>query len=105
MDLRKFFSKNLVTGSSNIEEEANPSTSMACATESCEDGFDKTDESLQPHKKKPRLTPCEKKKVYKSQLSYKPEWEKKYPWVFCTDPKEGMFCRTCQKWGAPPAGW
>ena len=76
MDLRKFFSKNLVTGSSKIEEEANPSTLMACATQSCEDGVDEMVESLQPHKKKPRLTPCEKKKVYKSQLSYKPEWQK-----------------------------
>ena len=101
MDLRKYFSKDsnkdLVTGS-NIEEEANSSTLLACATQSCEDAVvDETDESLQPHRKKSRLTPCEKKKVYKSQLSIKPEWEKKYPWVFSTNPKEGMFCRTCQK--------
>ena len=76
MDLRKFVSKDLVTGSSNIDEDANPSTLMACATQSCEDGVDETDESLQPHRNKPCLTPCENKKVYKSQLSYQPEWEK-----------------------------
>ena len=52
MDLRKYFTKDsnkdLVTGS-NIEEEANPSLSLACATQSCEDAaVDETDQSLQP---------------------------------------------------------
>ena len=38
-----------------MEEEANPSTLMACATQSCEDDVDKMDESLQPRKNKPRF--------------------------------------------------
>ena len=44
-----------------------------------------------------------KKLVYKSRLSYKKDWEKIYPWVYCTDPKEGMFCRVCQSFGRPSA--
>ena len=42
--------------------------------------------------------------MYKSKLSYKKEWESKYPWVTCELPSDGMFCSTCQKWGSPPAG-
>ena len=53
------------------------------------------DESLKPQRKK--KSSSDKKKINKSQLSYTPEWEIKYPWVFCTNPKEGMFCHTCQK--------
>lgn len=98
MALRKYFV-------SKSREEAGPSTSQACATQSPEDA-DVVDEPemLQPQKKRPHLTPSEKKRAYKSQLSYKPEWEKKYAWVYCTDPNKGMFCRVCQKWGTPPAG-
>ena len=92
MDLRKYFSKDsskhLVTGS-NTEKETNPSTSLACATQLSEDAVvDETDESLQPQRKKPRLTPCEKKKVYKSQLSYKPKWEKSTHGSFALIPKK-----------------
>ena len=29
-------------------------------------------------------------------------WEKVYPWVQCEDPKVGMFCTICKKWGWPP---
>ena len=25
-----------------------------------------------------------------------------YPWVQCEDPKVGMFCTQCKKWGRPP---
>ena len=55
-------------------------------------------------KKKQHLTPCEKKSIYKAKLSYQKKWEKKYPWVTCKDPGDGMFCETCLKWGNPPAG-
>ena len=44
-----------------------------------------------------------KKLVYKSRLSYKKDWEKIYPWVYCTGPKEEMFCRVCQSFGRPSA--
>ena len=43
-----------------------------------------------------------KKKLYKSRLGYKKEWEHTYPWVYCTDPTDGMFCRLCQAHGKPP---
>ena len=32
------------------------------------------------------------------------EWQKKYPWVTCKDPSNGMFCETRLKWGNAPAG-
>ena len=57
-----------------------------------------------PQQKKQHLTAGERKKMYKSKLTFKKEWEKKYPWVTCTDASKGMFCRTCQKWGSPSAG-
>lgn len=100
MSLWKYFSKEPDTGSGSHLEE--PSTSQddddVLSCESSEDV------ETEPQRKKPRLTPGEKKKKYKSQLSYKLDWEKTYPWVFCSDPKEGMFCSICRKWGTPPAG-
>ncbi|KAI6649994.1 52 kDa repressor of the inhibitor of the protein kinase-like [Oopsacas minuta] len=30
--------------------------------------------------------------------------KKIYPWVICEDPRKGMFCTICQKWGNPSAG-
>lgn len=50
------------------------------------------------------LTAGEKRKLYKTNLIFKKEWEKKYPWVTCTNSTDGMFCAVCQKWGRPPAG-
>ena len=41
--------------------------------------------------------------MYKSRLTYRKEWEQKYPWVYCNDVKEGMFCKLCQKRGNPPS--
>ena len=49
------------------------------------------------------MTKAAKKKVYKSKLSYRHQWESKYPWVYCNDIKVGMFCQLCQKFGRPPA--
>ena len=45
-----------------------------------------------------------KKKLYKAKLSYKKDWETKYPWVYCNNASEGMFCSICKRWGKPPAG-
>lgn len=42
------------------------------------------------------------KKVYKSRLSFRHQWKSKYPWVYCDDVQEGMFCRLCQEHGKPP---
>ena len=48
-------------------------------------------------------------KSNRSRLSYRKEWEKLYPWVYCNTPEAGMFCRICQKFGKPHAtargGW
>ena len=34
-----------------------------------------------PHSKKQQLSSSEQRKQYKAKLSYRKEWEKKYPWV------------------------
>jgi len=91
----KYFCKS---SSSGFEEETEPCTLQADTVQ-----LYKLSEG-EPQRKKPHLTPGEKKKQYKSQLSYKQDWEKTYPWVVCSDPKEGMFCSICQKWGTPPPG-
>ena len=57
-----------------------------------------------PHSKKQQLSSSEKIRQYKAKLSYKREWEKKYPWVTCQDASKGMFCTVCTKWGHPSAG-
>ena len=50
-----------------------------------------------------RSSTSEKKKIlYKLKLTYRQQWESKYPWVYCEDPKKGMFCHICQKFGKPP---
>ena len=59
---------------------------------------------IPPHSKIHKLSPSELRKRYKAQLSYKREWENKYPWVTCRDASIGMFCTICQKWGLPTAG-
>ena len=33
-----------------------------------------------------------RKKIYKSRLTYKNSWEEKYTRVYCNNPQEGMFC-------------
>ena len=56
-----------------------------------------------------KLSAQQKKKCYKKMLSYKKVWEKAYPRVQCEDPKVGMFCTLCKKWGRPTTsakdGW
>ena len=49
-----------------------------------------------------QLTKAEKKKMYKSHLTYNPKWEDKYGWLYCNNPGDGMFCRVCQESGTPP---
>ena len=44
-----------------------------------------------------------KKKGYKLKLSYRKQWEHKYPWVYCENPEKGMFCKLCQEFGRPSA--
>ena len=94
---------------SHTDQEAgdadSPQSTDACSTStSSTQATEEQQLDHQPPRKKQHLTASEKKKIYKARLSYKREWEKKYPWVTCRDPSEGMFCATCQKWGKPPAG-
>ena len=58
----------------------------------------------QEKKQRVRMTTSEKKKLYMAKLTYKKEWEAKYPWVYCNDSSLGMFCGICRKWGKNPAG-
>ena len=46
-----------------------------------------------------KLSAQQNKKCYKNELSYKNVWEKAYPWVQCEDPKVGIVCTHCKKWG------
>ena len=46
-----------------------------------------------------KLSAQQKKKCYKKKLSYKKVWEEVHPWVQCEDPKVGMICTLCKKWG------
>ncbi len=92
MSLLNYFGKKSDDSTESDQPAEHSSSSSAVAEEP-------------PRKKQcSQLTVSEKRKLYKAKLSYKKEWEKKYPWVFCDDPSKGMFCTTCQKWGKPPAG-
>ena len=81
MDIRNYFSRKRVHG------------------ESTDAGGESNDETATTESP-PKVT---KKKMYKSRLTYRPEWEKKYSWVYCTNPLDGMFCKICQKWGRAPS--
>ena len=50
-------------------------------------------ESSCPQAKKCKPSASEKRRAYVVCLSYKRKWEKKYPWVFCSDSSKGMFCK------------
>ena len=56
-----------------------------------------------------KLAAQQKKKCYMKKLSYMKVWEKVYPWVQSEDPKVGMFCTLCKKWGrsllSAKGGW
>ena len=95
MSILSFFSRKRTSGDlseSSTDQEASITSSQ-------------TPEHYQePQRKKQHITASEKKKAYKGKLSFRKEWEKKYPWVTCKDPGDGMFCSVCQKWGKPPAG-
>ena len=74
------------------------------SSESLENEASSLSEESQRKKQHIDVTASQKKKLYKAKLSYKKDWETKYPWVYCNDAREGMFCGTCKRWGKPPAG-
>ena len=50
---------------------------------------------------KETTTKASRKKVYKSRLSYKSQWESTYPWEYCTKVEDDMFCRLWQAYSKP----
>ena len=85
MDLRNFFSRKRARTEEPDEEE-----SVALTTSSSD--------LLEPPTNSEELvcgSKAEQRKLYKFRLNYKKEWEQKYPWVYCNDVKEGMFCKLC----------
>ena len=93
MDITKFFSKKCpLEKSDDDKDEVPPPKSTDQGAEGQSTNHLKT--------KSDSLSKAGKKFVYKCRLSYKKDWEKIYPWVYCTDPK---FCRVCQSFGRPSA--
>jgi len=109
MDIRAFFlqkslnSEHATTESrtSSTDQEGAGNDEPCCSQQVPSD--EEQDKELEPppQKKRKSLLASEKKKIYKAKLSYKKEWETKYPWIICKDPNEGMFCGICKKWGSP----
>ena len=103
MDLRKFFSSSKSASELSLPQECRESDSEtqhisgSVATSSSR-------KSSCPRAKKCKPSASEKRRAYVAHLSYRREWGKKYPWVFCSDSSKGMFCKMCQKWGQPCAG-
>ena len=108
MDIRGLFSQKRTSEDISSEPEVPFTESDQEALgdgQSCHSQPPPVDEQLeQPPQKKRQSLSVSEKKIYKAKLSYKKEWEKKYPWVICNNPSEGMFRDICQKWGTPPAG-
>ena len=87
------------TGTGNSSEDPSQQSSEVSSLPSS------SGEPPPPHsKKQQQLSSSEKRRQYKAMLSYKREWEKKYPSVTCQDASKGMFCTVCMKWGHPSAG-
>ncbi len=98
MDLRKFFSrKRPLDKSEDDKDEGSLPKSIEQEVQGAEG------QSTTHSKTSDSSSKAAKKLVYKSRLSYKKDWEKIYPWVYCNDPKDGMFCRVCQSFGTASA--
>lgn len=103
MDIRNYFSRkrDLCSDSSSddpVDLEPDPSEVDLPTT-----GISELSSSSVTLKPAAAMSKGERKKVYKANLSYKKQWEQKYPWVYCTDVKQGMFCKLCQQRGNPPS--
>ena len=97
MDLRIFFTRKRVSAGSSRDsedEDVIPTTSISDAL---------TSTNSEASVGRSVCSKAQKRKLYKARLSYKKDWEQKYPWVYCDDPKQGMFCKLCQKRGNAPS--
>ena len=100
MDITKFFSRK--RPSNDADDEVPPPKSSA-PTIPQQDELKRAEGQDSSHNQASNPSKAEKRQLYKSHLSYKKEWEKTYPWVYCNNPKDGMFCRVCQDFGRPSA--
>ena len=51
----------------------------------------------------PSANEIQKKKSYKQNLRYNPEWKTRWTWmVYTTEQEGGMLCTFCKKYGKPP---
>ena len=100
MDITKFFSRK--RPSNDADDEVPPPKSSA-PTIPQQDELKGAEGQDSGHNQASNPSKAEKRQLYKSHLSYKKEWEKTYPWVYCNNPKDGMFCRVCQDFGRPSA--
>ena len=100
MDITKFFSRK--RPSNDADDEVPPPKSSA-PTIPQQDELKGAEGQDSCHNQASNPSKAEKRQLYKSHLSYKKEWEKTYPWVYCNNPKDGMFCRVCQDFGRPSA--
>jgi hypothetical protein len=119
MDLTHYFGRKRA-----LDPSPSPSPSPSPLPVLSEDDDDDDDDDLQPSvqaltspaelmsscsspvstvPRQKSMSKGEKKRAYKARLSYKSQWEQKYPWVYCSDVKQGMFCKLCQERGNPPA--
>ena len=92
MDIRNFMLRKRSRKASEESEKDSESDESSSS-----DGSDIKEQRVQ------QLTSKATKKAYKARLSYRSLWESKYPWVYCNDVKNGMYCKLCQKFGKPPA--
>lgn len=114
MDVRQYFPPKRTreteaevdkTSAEDISQATGESSSKSCSQTQGDAASTSHDLlSVPPHSKRQHLSASEKRKQYKAKLSYKREWEAKYPWVSCEDVNKGMFCTICQKWGKPTPG-
>ena len=98
MDLRNFFTRKRVRAGSSRDSEDDedvvPTTSTSDAL-----AYNNFEASVC----RSVCSKAQKRKLYKARLSYKKEWEQKYPWLYCDDPKQGKFCKLFQKQGNAPS--
>ncbi len=88
--ITKYFPRKRSLEVSSEDEESTPSKS-------------ETDREPTPQGPSKVISKSAKSKVnYRHRLSYRKEWDKTYPWVYCDSPVTGMFCNICQKYGKPP---
>ena len=98
MDLGNFFTRKRVRAGSSRDSEDDEDV---VPTTSTSDALTSTNSEASVGRSV--CSKAQKRKLYKARLSYKKEWEQKYPWVYCDDPKQGMFHKLCQKRGNAPS--